>query len=378
MKHMTLQLKLTLLTALILLLTTSALTWISVSSAQSTLIAPLLSTSTMQPSPSPSVSSESTFSDMDNAWISPSTAIEAKKLFDFRLIVFDGIVTLVGVIAVYFVTGHVLRPLHELSQTVKEIDENSLSNRLPQNCSKDEVGILTTCFNQMLQRIEDAFVRQKRFTANAAHELKTPLAVIKTTAQVLEQDDQADLECYRQNNQRLILNVDRLAGVVDDLLVMVSIGEYVIEKQPVQLDALLDAIQDEYAPMLEQKQIQYVTSVGDLCVCSNPEFLYQILSNLIVNACKYGNAGGSIHVDAHAAKQEVVIKVSDDGPGIAAEHLPYLFDAFYRVDKSRSREMGGSGLGLALVKTITDALHGTITVQSGLNKGTCFTITLPQ
>lgn len=378
MKHLTLQLKLTLLTALVLLLATSTLTWISVSSAQSTLLSPLLSASTMQPSPNPSVRSESTYNDMDGAWLSPSTAIEAKKLFDFRLIVFDGIVTLIGVIAVYFVTGHVLRPLHDLSKTVKEIDEHSLANRLPENHSKDEVGILTTCFNQMLQRIEDAFVRQKRFTANAAHELKTPLAVIKTTAQVLEQDDQADLECYRQNNQKLILNVNRLAGVVDDLLLMASIGECTIENEPVQLDALVDAIQDEYSPMLEQKQIQYTSSVGELSICSNPDFLYQILSNLIVNACKYGNVGGNIHIDAYTAQQTAVIKVSDDGPGIATEHLPYLFDAFYRVDKSRSREMGGSGLGLALVKTITEALHGTITVQSCLNQGTCFTITLPQ
>lgn len=287
-------------------------------------------------------------------------------------------ITAFGTVAAYNAAGKALRPLRDLSEAVKAVNENTLSQRLPDAPAKDEVGALTDSFNEMLARLDDAFLRQKRFTANAAHELKTPLATLKTGAQVLSADKNAGLEDYQEHTKRTLAAVDRMASVVDDLLLLASAGENAVhDREEILLDPLFEAIQSELSFTLEQREIVCQSDCGELSVMGDASLLFRAFFNLVENACKYGRQGGHIWISAKREAHCVSVSIKDDGPGIGAEHLPYVFDAFYRVDKSRSRELGGSGLGLSLVKTLIEAGDGKVTAESDGATGTCFTVTIP-
>lgn len=228
----------------------------------------------------------------------------------------------------------------------------------------------------MLSRLEEAFLRQKRFTANAAHELKTPLAILKTGAQVLSSDPSATRKEYQDYAQKNLTTVNRLSVIVDDLLLLASVGEgRNQEREKVYLEPLFEAIQGELSQHLEQRNISLMFQCGEISVMGNDVFIYRAFFNLVENSCKYGRRHGHIWINAEQTGSSVIISVKDDGPGIGAEHLPHIFDAFYRVDKSRSREMGGSGLGLSLVKTMIETEGGQIVVESDGVSGTCFIVT---
>lgn len=375
MKKLTLQWRITLLTALVLALSTISLTAISIRNAEDSFIV-ILGASTLEPTTigAPEKSADSAF----EVPAMPATPAQAaKRQFDLRSILACGLFTIGGTVAAYFAAGKALRPLRSLSDAVSSVDETTLAQRLPSAQADDEVGILTQRFNDMLARLDDAFARQKRFTANAAHELKTPLAVLKTGIQVLAADSDATLEDYQEQANHALTSVNRLAGIVDDLLLLASAGASAPAQEEVLLDPLFDAIQSEFLPLLERRGMHCTIRCGDLFVAGNAALLYRAFTNLIENACKYGKQGGQIVIEAASTKDGVVITIADDGPGIDAAHLPYLFDAFYRVDKSRSRAMGGSGLGLSLVKTIIEAHGGSVAVQSDGISGTCFTVMLP-
>lgn len=375
MKKLTLQWRITLLTTLVLALSTIFLTAISIRNAEDSFIA-ILGASTLEPTPigAPEKSADSAF----EVPAMPSTPAQAaKRQFDLRSILACGLFTIGGTVAAYFAAGKALRPLRSLSDAVSSVDETTLAQRLPSAQTDDEVGILTQRFNDMLTRLDDAFARQKRFTANAAHELKTPLAVLKTGIQVLAADSDATLEDYQAQANHALTSVNRLAGIVDDLLLLASAGASAPAQEEVLLEPLFDAIQNEFLHLLEQHGMHCTIRCGDLFVYGNAALLYRAFANLIENACKYGKQDGQITIEAIRAKNVVTITVADDGPGIDAAHLPYLFDAFYRVDKSRSRAMGGSGLGLSLVKTIIEAHGGSVAAQSDGISGTCFTVMLP-
>lgn len=367
MKKLTLQWRITILTAFVLLVCTVTLTVFSMHNAESLYMpfddenggVDFIYGSELEP----------------DEELMPLPVQLAKQQFDGKSILLCGIFTVLGTMAVYVVVGQALRPLRRLSDKVETVDEHNLSVCLPEATSNDEVSRLTDGFNRMLSRLDDAFLRQKRFTANAAHELKTPLAILKTGIQVLEEDPNATLaDCHSQNKETLE-SVDRLAGIVDDLLVLASAGETGTEVQEdVLLEPLVDAVYSELASRLNQRGIICHVDCGELAVKGNPSFMYRVFFNLMDNACKYGKENGSIWVKASTRSDGIEILFWDDGPGIDEEHLPYIFDAFYRVDKSRSRAMGGSGLGLSIVKAMVEACKGTISVQNDKERGTCFCI----
>jgi len=368
MKKLTLQWRITILTALVLLICTAALTVISIHNAE-----PLYALAVSEASPEEWEMNPDCLESVGTAEVLPAEL--AKQQFDGKSILYCGLFTILGTAAVYFVTGQALRPLRLLTSKVNTIDEHNLSMRLPEATSNDEINHLTDGFNRMLSRLDDAFLRQKRFTANAAHELKTPLATLKTGIQVLEADTGASLADYKKQNQMMLESTDRLAGIVDDLLVLASAGENRgEEKETILLEPLFEAICSELEPRLEQKRMTCHIDCGNLAVEGNPAYLYRAFFNLFDNACKYGNENGNISVKAARHSDHVEVLLWDDGPGIAKTHLPYIFDAFYRVDKSRSRAIGGSGLGLSIVKTMIEASDGEISVQSDGKSGTCFMI----
>lgn len=367
MKKLTLQWRITILTAMVLLACTVTLTFLSIRNAESLYMPYDDGTGGVDYIYGPELE--------PGEELIPAPVQLAKQQFDGKSIFLCGIFTMLGTVAVYIVAGQALRPLRRLSDKVDTVDEHNLSVRLPNAVSNDEVSRLTDGFNRMLSRLDDAFLRQKRFTANAAHELKTPLAILKTGIQVLEDDPNATLaDCHAQNKETLE-STDRLAGIVDDLLVLASAGETGTEiQEDILLEPLVDSVYSELAPHLNRRGMTCHVDCGELAVKGNPAFLYRAFYNLMDNACKYGKENGSIWVKASTCSDGIEILFWDNGPGIDEEHLPYIFDAFYRVDKSRSRAMGGSGLGLSIVKAMIEACNGTISVQSDGKKGTCFSI----
>lgn len=377
MKKLSLQWRITILTALVLLICTVTLTTIAIHNAEKSFMEPISESAAINVIPAIPIEKGSV--EQYSQEVAMVATIAAKRQFDLNSIFFCILFTALGTTAVYFVTGRALLPLRHLSEQVDVIDEHTLSVRLPEALSKDEVSTLTIGFNRMLARLDDAFLRQKRFTANAAHELKTPLATLKTGAQVLKTDQNAKLPDYQENLERTLISVDRLSKIVNDLLLLASAGEAMGEEtEEVWLDPLFDAIGSELSLLLSRQHMNYYVECNVLSIYGNSSLLYRVFFNLIENACKYGKENTTIWISAAQNTNEVAISVKDDGPGIPSEHLPYIFDAFYRVDKSRSRETGGSGLGLSIVKTMVETCGGTIHVESDGKSGTVFTVILPK
>ena len=231
----------------------------------------------------------------------------------------------------------------------------------------------------MLSRLEEAFIRQKRFTASAAHELKTPLATVKSGIQVLNRDNNATLQDYKKNASMTIQSVDRLASVVNDLL-MISSAENGNQGriEEISLDAMFDAIFTELSTLYEKNNICYQVDLQENSITGNTDMLYRAFYNLVENAYKYNRTDGKITVKSFSANQSVYIEISDTGLGISKEHQPLVFEAFYRVDASRSRKTAGAGLGLSLVKAIVERHGGTLQLESEPTVGSTFTIILPQ
>lgn len=301
-----------------------------------------------------------------------------KQAFDMRGIWFCIGVTLLGTGAVYYVSGKALKPVRCLGKRINEIDENNLSQRLTQTEAHDEVGQLTGSFNRMLERMEDAFLRQKRFTASAAHEMKTPLATIKAGIQVLERDENADVSDYKENARIILKSTDRLSEMVDDLLYLASAQEEKeIEKEQVELEILLEAALSELAPLYEPQNITCTFSLQEKILVGNASMLYRAFYNLIENAYKYNERNGRIEIKSFCRNGGVWVTVRNTGKIIPREHLPFIFDAFYRADASRSRKTAGAGLGLSIVKTVVVRHGGEISVKSDENSGTQFLVRLP-
>lgn len=377
MKRLTLQWRITILAVLILAFCSALLTVISIMNAERSFVA-LMEESTMPGVVSTTEGVPAEGGTTAVAGVQATPAQQAKRQFDSTSLLVCALVTILGSTVTYIAAGRALHPLRELTQAAGTVDEHSLSRRLPEVPSQDEVSTLTHSFNGMLSRLDDAFLRQKRFTANAAHELKTPLATLKTGIQVLSADGNATLDDYIEQAENTLTSVNRLSSVVDDLLLLASAGEKVVqEREEILLATLFEAIESELCFQLEQKEITCLVNCGGLSVMGNPSMLYRVFFNLMENACKYGKKGGQIQISAQRSEATTCIFVKDNGPGIGEDHLPYIFDAFYRVDKSRSREMGGSGLGLSLVKTMIEVEGGQIEVDSDGATGTCFIVTLP-
>lgn len=265
MKNLTLQWRIALLTALILAVSSIALTAAAMVNAEHSFMALMEETFSMPPEDA--VPTEPYPEGTVVAGGAAEQAQVAKRGFDLRSVLSCVIITALGSVVAYYVAGKALAPLRKLSESVATIDEHTLSQRLPAATAKDEVGALTEGFNGMLTRLDDAFLRQKRFTANAAHELKTPLATMKTGAQVLSADESATLTDYQEHAKSTLMTVDRMAAVVDDLLLLASAGENMVhEQEEVLLDALFEAIQSELALSLERRDMRCTVHCGDLSV----------------------------------------------------------------------------------------------------------------
>ena len=281
-----------------------------------------------------------------------------------------------GTGATWLMAGKALKPLGELTDTIEEIGGNNLSRRVEHQDRADEIGQLAGSFNHMMDKVSASFERQQRFSASAAHELKTPLATILVNLDVLDMEEKASaaqmervLSIVRTNTERMIRLVDNLFQLTTEK------SSEMCEEVPV--DEMFAEILEELSAQLNAKHLSVsLSSLSGIKLTGNRTMLYRAMSNLVENAAKYNRENGSIFISASQQQEDVIIKIEDTGIGIPKEECERIFEPFYRVDQSRSRSIGGAGLGLALVKDIVEKHRGTIQVHSRAGQGSEFILYL--
>ena len=280
-------------------------------------------------------------------------------------------------VATYMITENCLSPLVNLKNQVANLSAQNLSDSpeggAPQ--TGDEIESLSNAFQGMRLRLESAFETQKRFAANAAHELRTPLAAIQTRLDVFSKHEDHTEEEYQALIGSLRRQTERLSLLVKDLLDM-SCMEEVPMQDAIDVAPLMDEIAHELEPLAEKKGMSFRTEGGGT-VLGSDRLIARALYNLAENAVKYGADGGHVVLAASFQERNVLIRVEDDGPGIPEEHREKIFEPFYRVDKSRSRAMGGAGLGLPMTRAILERHGGTIWLEERPGGGCCFCAALP-
>ena len=278
-----------------------------------------------------------------------------------------------------FLAGRALSPIDRITRLARRISAEDLGQRLDLQLPDDEVGRLAHTFDDMIARLEDAFRRQRQFAADASHELRTPLTAVKGQVEVALSKPR-DAEAYRHVLHAVNEDVDRMIRLVGSLLTLAraDAGQIPISRDRVSLPDLVAGALEQVGPLAERKGVALrAVPNEDLVLQADEDLLLQLLLNLLDNAIKYTGAGGQVSVGWKQRGDGVELWVLDTGVGISSEHLPHLFDRFYRVDKSRSRAEGGAGLGLAINRWIAEAHGGSISVESTPGKGSVFTIRLP-
>lgn len=285
-------------------------------------------------------------------------------------------VTIVSAAIAYFVSGQALKPLRKLSQQAEKIDQDSISDiRLNEDTVK-EFRQLSISVNLMLDRLSESFATQRQFSGNAAHELRTPLAIMQTKLELFAaehknlEDDTAEL--VRSQAEQL----DRLSRLVHTLLEMSNLSS-APRSDRIELAPLVEEIITDLTPLASQNDITMEQDCDNVVITGSDALIYRLVFNLIENAVKYNRRGGSVSVSVHKENSDVVVRVSDTGCGIPEEYRESIFQPFFRVDKSRSRQMGGVGLGLALVHEIAVLHGGSVRAEPGNKVGTVFIVTLP-
>lgn len=280
----------------------------------------------------------------------------------------------------WLLSGAVLHPVDRITRTARSISAGVLDQRLRLQGPDDELHRLADAFDEMLDRLQQAFDRERQFTADAAHELRTPLTVLQGEIEVALRRPRSDEE-YRRILHTLQEAVGRLSRMVADLLILAraEAGAEILRRQEVAVAPLLRLVAESVQPRATAQQVTLtVHAPKDLALTVDQDRLFQALVNVVNNAIAHTNAGGEIELGADTEGDGIRIWVADNGEGIPPEHLPHIFQRFYRADAHRSRDSGGSGLGLAITKWIVEAHGGRITVQSQPGQRTEFTLHLPR
>jgi two-component system heavy metal sensor histidine kinase CusS len=275
----------------------------------------------------------------------------------------------------YYVASKAIKPVQKLIQSASEINESNISSRLPLPNNKDEIYKLATTFNDLLNRIENSIEQQKQFTADASHEMRTPLTIIKGTLEVLLRKERTP-EQYEKKINEVITQTDRLSYLFDQLLQLARAesNNTIIKKEKIILKEKIEHLINGGDLLLNKNQIKY--NIPSNCVVfADAALLDRILENIISNAIKYNTPNGNITFEWNEKSNSLLIK--DEGIGISKDQQPYLFNRFYRADNSRSSEIKGNGLGLSIVKKLCELQHIKISVESAENKGTSFTLQFP-
>lgn len=306
------------------------------------------------------------------------TLTQANRQFNIWGFVGLFIITLLGAAAAWFMAGRALKPVRELSKTIEEVNSNNLSLHVDTGGREDEVGQLGNSFNAMMDKVSSSFERQKRFSANAAHELKTPLASIQLGLEVLELDEhptQAQMEWALTVTKT---NTERMIQLVENLFTLSSDKECEMN-DCIDIKTVFSQISEELAASMYNKNITLTMEMNEnIQISGNASMLYRAFFNLVENAVKYNKENGTIRLTVSKENDAVKVCITDSGMGISKDDLEHIFEPFYRADQSRSRKMGGSGLGLSLVYDIMMRHNAQIFVESQLDMGTTFVLLFNQ
>jgi heavy metal sensor kinase len=298
--------------------------------------------------------------------------------FRFVLIIAGVIVVVMAGIGGLFLASRVLRPVEQITKTAQEIGEGDLSRRIDVK-TNDELGKLASTLNDMIGRLEEAFNRQRQFTADASHELRTPLAIMQAEATLALSKERTE-DDYRKSLETISQESSYMSSVIGKLLFLArsDAGKEQLTFENVDIKNLIVELSTNIEALAQDKGIKFaVDAQENLIVNGDKVKLRQLFINILENAIRYTPNDGNISVSAAKKDENALVAISDTGIGIPPEHLPHIFERFYRVDKARSRAEGGVGLGLAIAKYIAESHGGKIELESQVGKGTTFKITIP-
>ena len=293
-------------------------------------------------------------------------------------LIISAVLALLGGVATYFISGHALRPIHEFSDKIEEVQAQNLADsRLDENKVK-ELNQLSVSYNKMLGRLSDAFEVQRQFTANAAHELRTPLALMQVQLDSYNSGQHPGSDADTVQTIKMVTEQnDRLSKMVKTLLDMSEL-QTVGRDETIMVDALVDEVLADLEPLAREKDVELTGNCEAITIVGSDILIYRLVYNLVENAIKYNHPDGQVTVTASRKEKHVCLSVADTGNGIPEELRERVFEPFFRVDKSRSRALGGVGLGLALVHEIVRVHDGSITVRSNPSGGTVFEVMFTQ
>ena len=285
------------------------------------------------------------------------------------------VVTVLSGILAYFVSGHALKPLHSFASQVERVQMNNLADMRIDEDALPEFKQLSQSFNQMLERLNDAFAAQRQFTGNAAHELRTPLALLQAQLELFSAEH-PDMQPETAEFLSLLREqTERLTRLTKTLLEMSNLRQ-VARNERIRLAPMIEEIFTDLAPLSDKCGVT-LTAEGDGLMTGSDALIYRLIFNLTENAVKYNRPGGSVRVSVAQEPEKLLIRVSDNGCGIPEEYQQSIFQPFFRVDKSRSREYGGAGLGLSLVWEIADIHGGSVRVEESSKNGTVIAAEFP-
>ena len=363
------RLRLTILSGLLIFLTSFSITLLSQRNADLQLVKPFVAMNVVPLEKHELAIPVTDSTNTSNIAMATIIAHDAKQNFDmssYYILIFT---TLIGMILAYFISKKALSPLTTLNEHVLSIDEHNLVDRIPEQAQKDEIATLSQSFNEMLNRLESSFDRQKRFSSNVAHELKTPLATIQAAIQVLELDESPTLSDYQENTAIIQNNIQRLNQVVNNLFDL-SLDNYVSEAKPLLLRPVFERILNDLSVQLDEKKIAVQLNCKDEIFICDAVMIERAFFNLIENAIKYNKQNGRIIINVLNNKGKLYFEFIDTGIGIPKNELAKITEPFYRVDPSRSREIAGAGLGLSIVLLIMEKHHYHLQIESELGEGT--------
>ncbi len=288
------------------------------------------------------------------------------------------LLALLGGVVTYFISGHALRPIREFSDKIEEVQAQNLSDSRIEENNVKELNQLGISYNKMLERLSEAFEIQRQFTANAAHELRTPLALMQVQLDLYNSASHPGNDADTLQTIKMVTEQnDKLNRMVKTLLDMSEL-QTVGRDDKIILDAIVEEVLADLEPLAVEKNIKLIGKCEDATMIGSDILIYRLVYNLVENAIKYNHPLGQVTVTAYQRNKHVYLSVEDTGSGIPKELRERVFEPFFRVDKSRSRELGGVGLGLAIVHEIVRVHNGSICIKSGKTGGTIFEVTFTQ
>ena len=292
-------------------------------------------------------------------------------------LIFSTLLSLLGGVLTFFISGRALKPLCDFSNKIEEVQAQNLSDSRIEESKIPELNQLSTSYNKMLERLSESFEMQRQFTANAAHELRTPLAVMQLQIDLYNSTQHPDNNSSAQQTIKMITEqTERLSKMVRTLLDMSEL-QTVARDEEIEIDALIEEVLADLEPLAQEKDVRLTGKCDKVILIGSDILIYRLVYNLVENAIKYNVSGGAVTVTATQRDKHICLAVEDTGNGIPEELKERIFDPFFRLDKSRSRALGGVGLGLALVHEIVSVHDGSIFVKDNANSGTTFEVIFP-